>query len=149
MIREWKFEDILALSQLEEQCFENDRWSYRTFASCYENPSFYGVVAEEEGEIIAYGGITVAADTADIENVLVAERYRRGGLGTKIVGALVARARGLGVKDIYLEVRVSNAAAMRLYLKCGFSGSYARVRYYSDGEDCLVMRLGTEHNQGV
>ena len=140
-IRQWKFEDILSLSELEEQCFSNDRWSYRTFASCYENPAFYGIVAVDGDEIIGYAGITVAADSADIENVLVAERYRRGGVGNKIVGSLIEHARGCGVRDIFLEVRVSNAPAMRLYLKNNFVGVYARTRYYSDGEDCLVMKL--------
>ena len=28
---------------------------------------------------------------------------------------------------------------MKLYLKNGFKGVYARSRYYSDGEDALVM----------
>lgn len=140
-LRRWKFEDILALAALEEQCFQSDRWSYRTFAACYENPAFYGVVAEEDGEIVGYGGITVAADSADVENVLVAERFRRCGCGGEIVSALVEHARAAGAADVFLEVRVSNAPAMRLYLRCGFAGAYARTRYYSDGEDCLVMRL--------
>lgn len=141
LIRDWRFEDILALSALEEQCFETDRWSYRTFASCFENPAFCGVVAEEGGEIIGYGGVTVAADSADIENVLVSERYRRGGVGRKILASLISAARGRGAEEVFLEVRVSNAPAMRLYLKEGFVGAYARPRYYSDGEDCLVMKL--------
>ncbi len=139
-IRQWKFEDILSLSELEEQCFSNDRWSYRTFASCYENPAFYGIVAVDGDEIIGYAGITVAADSADIENVLVSERYRRAGVGGKLIESLVSHAVKSGVKSIFLEVRVSNVPAMCLYLKYGFAGNYARTRYYSDGEDCLVMK---------
>ncbi len=140
-IREWKFEDILTLSQLEEQCFSNDRWSYRTFANCYENPAFYGIVAVDGDEIIGYAGITVASDSADIENILVAERYRRSGVGSKLVKELIKHARKKGASQIFLEVRVSNVPAMCMYLKYGFVGSYARTRYYSDGEDCLVMKL--------
>ena len=140
LIREWKFEDILVLTALEEQCFENDRWSYRTFASCYENPAFYGVVAVDGEEIIGYGGITVAGDSADIENILVSERYRRSGVGTRILGSLSDYARTNGVKDIFLEVRVSNAPAMRLCLKRGYVGCGVRPRYYADGEDALIMQ---------
>ena len=40
---------------------------------------------------------------------------------------------------MFLEVRVSNAEAQMLYLKCGFRGLYARTRYYPDGEDAVVM----------
>ncbi len=36
-------------------------------------------------------------------------------------------------------MRVSNVPAMSMYLKNGFRGAYARTRYYTDGEDCLVM----------
>lgn len=144
LIREWKFEDILALSVLEEQCFSTDRWNYRTFASCYENSAFHGFVAVDGDEIIGYGGITVAADVADIENILVAERYRRGGVGTKILKKLTGCAFSAGAKEIFLEVRVSNTPAVLMYLKSGFCGVYARTRYYSDGEDCLVMKLSAE-----
>ena len=48
-------------------------------------------------------------------------------------------AKSAGAGKVFLEVRVSNSAAMKLYLKCGFAGVYARTRYYPDGEDCLVM----------
>jgi ribosomal-protein-alanine N-acetyltransferase len=139
LIREWKFEDILALSKLEKECFSTDCWSYATFASCYENPAFHAVVAEEGGEVIGYGGITVAVDSADIENVLVAEAYRRGGVGGKLLEKLIEIAKGCGVEKVFLEVRVSNTPALKLYLKGGFNGVYARTRYYSNGEDCLVM----------
>lgn len=108
-------------------------------ASSFETDAFHGVLAEDGGEIIGYGGITVAADTADVANIAVTEPFRRGGVGTKIVKELVKIAEKNGAKKIFLEVRVSNAEAMRLYLKCGFKGVYARTRYYPDGEDCLVM----------
>ncbi|MGN0818317.1 MAG: ribosomal protein S18-alanine N-acetyltransferase [Candidatus Coproplasma sp.] len=140
IVREWRFEDILPVSRLEEECFKTDRWSYRTFASCFENPAFYGVVAEEDGEIIGFGGITVVADNCDLENIFISEPYRRCCTGAEILKTLLAAAKNRGAEKMFLEVRVSNCAAMAMYLKLGFCGSYARARYYSDGEDCLVMR---------
>lgn len=108
-------------------------------ASSFDTDSFHGVLAEDGGEIIGYGGITVAADTADIANVAVTEAYRHSGVGTAVIGELLKIAASLGAKKVFLEVRVSNSVAMELYLKSGFKGAYARTRYYSDGEDCLVM----------
>ena len=52
---------------------------------------------------------------------------------------LVAAAAERGMTRVFLEVRVSNSRAMALYLKHNFKGVYARTRYYTDGEDCLVM----------
>ena len=139
IIREWKYEDILRISQIEKECFPQEPWSYRTLASGFETEAFFGVLAEDCGEIAGYGGITVAADTADIDNIAVTEPYRNSGVGTKVLNYLCDLAKSKGVKKVFLEVRVSNVPAMSMYLKNGFRGAYARTRYYTDGEDCLVM----------
>ncbi len=140
IIRPWKFEDILRISEMEQECFPQEPWSYKMLVSSFQTESFFGLVAEDDGEIAGYGGITVAADSADVDNIAVTEQYRRGGVGTAILNGLCNLAASKGAKEIFLEVRVSNSAAMSMYLKCGFKGAYARTRYYSDGEDCLVMK---------
>ena len=139
LIRPRKYEDILRISKIEEECFPKEPWSFKMLASGFETETFYGVLAEDAGEVAGYGGITVAADTADIGNIAVTEQYRRSGVGTKVLKKLCAIAAEKGAEKVFLEVRVSNSAAMSLYLKNGFKGAYARTRYYSDGEDCLVM----------
>ena len=138
-IRGWKFEDILRISELEMECFPKEPWSYRMLADSFENENFVGILCEENGEIAAYAGVTGGYDTADIDNIAVSERYRGCGMGGVLLEELVRAARERGAAKIFLEVRVSNAVAMSLYLKHGFKGVYARTRYYTDGEDCLVM----------
>ena len=138
-IRPWKYEDILRIAELEKECFPKEPWSFQMLASSFGNEAFSGVVAEDEGEVIGYGGYTAAADTADVDNIAVVENYRRSGVAKSIVDELCKKAKKQGVEKLFLEVRVSNYAAMSLYLKCGFKGIYARSRYYPDGEDCLVM----------
>lgn len=138
-LREWNYKDILRLSQIEEECFPDEPWTYMMLVSSFETDSFYGIIAEDGDEIIGYGGVTVAADTADIANVAVTEPYRHSGVGTAIIEKLCAIARDKGAEKLFLEVRVSNSDALKLYLKCGFRGVYARTRYYSNGEDCIVM----------
>ena len=138
-VRDWRYEDILKISQLEKEIFTEEAWSYKTLATVFEMQNFSGVLCEDGGEIAGYGGVTVAADSADIGNIAVAENYRRGGMGTAILQKLCQRAKERGAERVFLEVRVSNAQAMKMYLKCGFVGTYARIKYYPDGEDCLVM----------
>lgn len=138
-IREWKYEDILPISEMEAECFPKEPWNFQMLASSFGTENFHGVLAEDGGEIIGYGGITVACDTADIANVAVTEAYRRSGVGTAVLTELLAVAKKRGANKVFLEVRVSNSVAMEMYLKSGFKGVYARTRYYSDGEDCLVM----------
>ena len=138
-VRDWKYEDILKISRLEKEIFTEEAWSFKTLATVFEMKNFYGVLCEDGGEIAGYGGVTVAADSADIGNIAVAENYRGGGIGTALLQKLCEKAKSNGAQKVFLEVRVSNSAAMTLYLKCGFAGAYARTRYYPDGEDCLVM----------
>ncbi len=139
LIRPWKYEDILRISEIERECFPKEPWSFQMLATSFESEAFYGIIADDCGEIEGYGGITVAADSADIDNIAVTESYRNSGVATAVIENLCAYAKSHGVKKGFLEVRVSNSPAMSLYLKNGFKGAYARTRYYSDGEDCLVM----------
>ncbi len=138
-LRRWKYEDILAISELEKQCFPQEPWSYRMLADSFENENFIGVLCDEDGEVAGYGGLSMGYDTADIDNIAVAESYRGNGFGGAVLEELVSAARERGAVKVFLEVRVSNYAAMSLYLKHGFRGVYARTRYYTNGEDCLVM----------
>ena len=138
-IRDWKYEDILKISELEREVFSGEAWNYKTLATTFDMPTFIGVLCEDGGEIAGYGGVTVAADSADIGNIAVAENYRCGGIGTAILQKLCEKAKERGAEKVFLEVRVSNCPAMKMYLKCGFVGAYARTKYYPDGEDCLVM----------
>lgn len=139
-VRKCKYEDILSVSELEKECFKGESWSFGTIASAFENPAYCMLVAEENGEVIGFGCTCTACESCDLENVLVAEEYRNSGVGKAVLEELIADAKARGAEKIFLEVRVSNTAAMRLYLSCGFVGVYARTRYYADGEDCLVMQ---------
>lgn len=140
ILRGWRFQDLLKIAELEKECFPKEPWSYAQLVSSFQSDTFFGVIAEDGDEIIGYGGVTIAADTADVENIAVSGPYRRGGVGSAILSELIKHATDKGADSVFLEVRVSNADAMRLYLKNGFCGVYARNRYYSDGEDCLVMK---------
>jgi ribosomal-protein-alanine N-acetyltransferase len=139
IVRGWRYSDILRISEIEKECFTTEAWSFGMLASSYESENFRGVVVDDGGDIAGYGGITIACDSADIDNIAVTEAYRHSGVATAIIEKLCEIAKADGVEKLFLEVRVSNVPAMRLYLKCGFKGSYARTRYYPDGEDCLVM----------
>jgi ribosomal-protein-alanine N-acetyltransferase len=73
----------------------------------------------------------------------VAQNYRCRGIGTQLLEHLLEFARGLGVGDVFLEVRPSNTVAIRLYQSHGFSQIGMRRGYYQaqDGrEDAVVLR---------
>ncbi len=139
IIRGWRFTDIYRLAEMEEENFPKEPWSYKMLVSSFESPNFIGLVAEDGGEIIGYGGVTVQVDSADIDNIAVSENFRNAGVGTALLRALIDSVKSKGVNKVFLEVRVSNTIALMLYLKQGFNGVYTRNRYYKDGEDCIVL----------
>ncbi len=139
IFREWKYVDIMRITQLENECLPEEKWSFQMFADSFSADNTYGCCAEENGDIIGYACISFGGDDADVESVAVSDEYRGNGVGKKLVQMLVQEAERRKAHKIFLEVRVSNAPAQILYLKQGFKGLYARPRYYSNGDDAIVM----------
>ncbi|MDH5670873.1 MAG: ribosomal protein S18-alanine N-acetyltransferase [Myxococcales bacterium] len=77
-----------------------------------------------------------------IMNVATDPEHRGRGYGSALLRDLMRRGRARADTSVTLEVRVSNAAAIRLYERHGYERVGLRPCYYSDnGEDALVMRL--------
>ena len=67
-------------------------------------------------------------------------RWRRRGVGERLLLALLDLAVARQAREATLEVRLSNLPARKLYEKHGFRPVGIRPRYYSDnGEDALIM----------
>jgi ribosomal-protein-alanine N-acetyltransferase len=81
----------------------------------------------------------VVGDEWEIENVSVSPAYRQRGLGVCLVDDLLTRARAEHASAIHLEVRGSNAHAIALYRKSGFSQTGFRQAYYSDPEEDALL----------
>ena len=83
---------------------------------------------------------------AQLLNLSVVHDARRAGLGATLLARFVEEAERLGAEQVFLEVRVSNAAAIALYEREGFARVARRAGYYPAGatearpEDALVMR---------
>jgi [ribosomal protein S18]-alanine N-acetyltransferase len=77
----------------------------------------------------------------ELEFVLVPPETRRQGIGRILLHTVLAWARDLGAIEVRLEVRESNAPALRLYEACGFVVAGRRPGYYADpAEDAVLMR---------
>ncbi len=139
-IRKLVLEDAPAIAELEKRCF-SDPWSEKSIASEVHNPLAYWLVAEDGGEILGYIGSQSVLDAADVMNLAVSPDHRRKGIGDKLIKALIRHLQENGVIALLLEVRVSNAPAIRLYEKLGFVQVGRRPRYYTNPrEDALILR---------
>ena len=133
--------DAPALCAIERRCF-SDPWSIAGFRDALETPIGFGLVAERRGEVRGYLIGRLVAGEAEILNLAVAPAARRQGVGAALLRVGLQLLRQRDAREVFLEVRESNAAAQELYLAQGFRVVGGRPRYYRNPvEDALVLGL--------
>jgi len=118
-------------------------WTRGIFRDCLL-ADYPARVLVQDGEIIGYGMLSVAADEAHVLNVCAAPEVQGRGHGRRLLRALLQLARGRGVQRVFLEVRPSNPTAIALYHAEGFNEIGRRPRYYpakQGREDAIVMAM--------
>lgn len=101
------------------------------------------LVADDEllGYFVAMKGV----DEVHLLNLTVAPEYQSQGWGRVMLDAIALWARGQRAEWLWLEVRVSNARAQRLYERNGYRRVGERKGYYPAAggrrEDAIVMSL--------
>jgi [ribosomal protein S18]-alanine N-acetyltransferase len=82
---------------------------------------------------------------AEIYNIAVRPNARRAGLGKVLVNSFTDSCITRGVENIWLEVRISNSAAISFYESHGFLRSSIRKEYYKfPEEDAVLMKLALQ-----
>ena len=131
---------VQPIADIEKLCF-SDPWSEKSVASELTNPLSLWIVAVEDDRVAGYVGSQSVMGESDMMNVAVHPDFRRKGVAEMLVRELVA---ALAKKDnhcLTLEVRASNAPAISLYEKLGFSQIGLRKNYYRNPkEDALILR---------
>ncbi|MFB7762720.1 ribosomal protein S18-alanine N-acetyltransferase [Streptomyces xiamenensis] len=144
-MRWWDIEPVLAL---EREVFPEDAWTPGMFWSelaltAGPRRSRHYVLAEDPagGSPAGYAGLAVAGEQADVQSIAVAPNRQGTGLGARLLTDLLSAAGAAGCGEVFLEVRVDNARAQRLYTRFGFEPLGIRRGYYQPGNhDALVMR---------
>jgi ribosomal-protein-alanine N-acetyltransferase len=132
--------DIPAVLSIEHVSFGMP-WSKNSFLSELYKSRSLAIVAEREGALAGYICAERILDEGHILTLAVRREDRRLGIAKLLVGFVLAEFRNR-CHSLYLEVRTSNLAALRLYEGLGFKVVGTRKRYYaSPEEDATVMRL--------
>lgn len=141
--------DVAAIALVERRCF-SDPWSADAFGTVLRTPGNHVILAEAEGALAGYFVGRVVAGEAEILNLAVAPEARRAGLGRTLLAHGLRALRDAGAREVFLEVRAGNAAAIALYQRHGFRQVGRRARYYSRPvEDALVLQValpGLQHS---
>lgn len=131
--------DADAVSEIEIQSFALP-WRRDTFYEVVQRENTAYVVGELDGKVIAYAGAWLAFGEAEVMSVAVAPEFRGRGYGRKLFAELLKICKERGATAVTLEVRPSNAAAIKIYESFGLKSVGRRPKYYVDnGEDALIM----------
>jgi ribosomal-protein-alanine N-acetyltransferase len=141
-IRAMTLADLDEVMVIEEAIYSFP-WTRGIFRDCL-SVGYPCRVLQVDGEVVAYAILSVAAGEAHILTLCVSPETRRQGYGELMLADLLQLARERRADSIYLEVRPSNQAAIRLYEKTGFKEIGIRPDYYPDEfgrEDAMVMAM--------
>ncbi|HEY0972758.1 MAG TPA: ribosomal protein S18-alanine N-acetyltransferase [Gemmatimonadales bacterium] len=143
VVRRARRDDLAGIVDIERRSF-SDPWTLHAFGAALARDDVHFAVAECPGaSLVSPAGYLVAwfmGDEGEIGNVAVDDRCRGQGIGAALLDDALAAAERAGVRDMYLEVRESNAAARSLYASRSFAQVGRRRRYYrAPVEDALVL----------
>lgn len=96
---------------------------------------------EHNGERVGFLVGESVLDESSLLHLAVAQKVQGRGLARRALKHWLVQLHRLGQQRCILEVRPSNAAALKVYRSLGFTEIGQRRRYYPDGEDALVMAL--------
>lgn len=96
-------------------------------------------VAEVSGRLIGFASVQIVASfaytrpTAELTNIFVLPGFRRGGIGSQLLSAVIAHSKDQQALELFARVNQSNSSAQKLYESLGFQPAdhfEYRVRYY-------------------
>ncbi|HUH13932.1 MAG TPA: ribosomal protein S18-alanine N-acetyltransferase [Longimicrobiales bacterium] len=138
-LRPMRTRDLARVLEIERAVFTM-AWSVATFRSLLGRSDAEAWVAERAGRIAGYAVFWVVLDEAELGDIAVDEELRGAGIGAMLLEHVARRVAARGVRKLFLEVRVSNEGARRLYERHGFETTAVRRGYYLEPvEDALVM----------
>jgi ribosomal protein S18 acetylase RimI-like enzyme len=130
--------DLGALRRLARACFDQDAWPLLDLIAVLTLPDLIRLKAVDDGEMVGFiaGDPRRSQGATWIATIGVDPGYQRRGIGYELLQACEDLVKLPRVK---LTVRISNDAAISLYKKAGYRTIDIWKKYYSDGEDGLVM----------
>ncbi len=140
-IRPATIDDAKAMAETEILTLGAEAWTENDITETLSRNGRY-FVAEVDGEIVGHGGFTVILDEGDITNIAVRTDFRRKGVASKLLDAMLSAAKEQKLAFLTLEVRSQNKPAISLYEKYGFTIRGERKNFYrSPCDSAKIMTL--------
>lgn len=138
-IRPARASDVDALVSIENEVFETDRISRRSFRRLMKSGTASLLVAARNRVVAGYALVLFrkGGSVARLYSIVVSPASASAGLGRSLLEAAEMTAFAHGRPIIRLEVRERNARAISLYERAGYRRIGRRESYYQDGVAAL------------
>jgi len=138
-LRQLGLSDLRAIEEIERRSYRTP-WSRSMFAGELAKPTSLCLGAFEEEQLAGYLIVSRYVDAWHVMNIAVDPPHRGRGVATMLLERLFELTVDDARRGYTLEVRVSNATAIALYERLGFTARGLRRGYYTDNrEDALIM----------
>lgn len=131
--------DVDAVLAIQAVSPESAQW----IAADYDlliRPATSAWIAEQSSQTVGFIVLRHVSDEVEILNIAVRPDSRRQGVASELLNIALQQSAQNGARRAYLEVRASNAAAIRFYEHHSFRASGRRPRYYSSpAEDAVIL----------
>lgn len=118
-------------------------WPFADLAASWHRPEVGALVASPLASGPPFATLIYAADSrlgfGELLFLFVSCGQRRVGAGRALLTAYHEELGALGCAESFLEVRLSNEAAIVLYERAGYTRTRQRRDYYGPGEDGIDM----------
>ena len=140
-------DDLREIYEIEKSVFKN-YWSEFLLNKELENKNFnLNLVCRLNNEIIGYFFSKNVKNEYHILNFALKKNYQHRGYGKFFFNIIINEYILDG--SVFLEVKRSNLSAINFYKKFNFKEIGFKKKYYSDGEDAIIMRLNEKRNELV
>jgi tRNA threonylcarbamoyl adenosine modification protein YeaZ/ribosomal-protein-alanine acetyltransferase len=135
-------EAAAVLAELHAENFAT-AWNEKSFAGLLASPGTTAILHSSQNTPTGFMVFRKAADETEIITICTRVAFRRKGLAKALLQQAESQIRNGGAKSLFIEVAMSNTAALALYAACGFTQTGSRKNYYDLGngikEDALTM----------
>jgi len=136
-------ERLDAVVAIESRAYDHP-WTRGNFADSLRS-GYQAQVLTADGALLGYFVAMQGVDEVHLLNLTVVPEHQGAGWGRIMLEALELWARGRGAQWLWLEVRMSNERAQRIYEKHGYRRVGERKGYYpatrGQREDAVVMSM--------
>ena len=141
-IRPMKHSDLDHVLAIEVDLFPVDAWTEELFLGelAEVSNSRDVAVAILDSEIVGYASFRYVGKQGDVNTVAVSKFQQGKGIGTALMDWLESQATLRNVREIFLEVRSDNDAALKMYASRGYERIDVRRNYYGNTIDANIMR---------